>query len=123
MDGLALVFGDVIVDTETGSFVGSGSGSGEGGVQSVGDHFVGAVLEGEKFARVVVAETGVYGDGDAAADGGEERFEEGFGVHVGRLDEDAALGVVDGRKPGGVLRGVHAAVVGGYTAIHDELVS
>ena len=45
VDGVRLVFGDVVVDAEV-RFLGAG----ELRVELVGDHFVGAALEGEEFA-------------------------------------------------------------------------
>ena len=44
VDGLHLVFSDVVVDVEVLFLF-----LGEGRVEFVGDHFVGAALEGEKF--------------------------------------------------------------------------
>lgn len=80
-------------------------------VQTVRDHLVCAVLEGQKLPVVVVPQAQVACDDDAATDGVEDLLENGIGIHVGGLDEYGALGMLDGGEEGDVLGGVGACVV------------
>ena len=84
------------------------------------NHLIGAALERQEFAGVVIAEADVVGNLDAAADGGEEGREEGFGVEVGGLDEDGTLGVADGGEERFVLGVVDHGVVGCWNELAWE---
>lgn len=106
VDGVNLVFRDVVVDVEVvveflWEFV----------VEAVSEHLVVAVLKREELAGVVVAEAEVVRDVDATAAGGNDLGEEGLGVEVGGLDENGRVGVAKGGEEGFILRCVDAMVV------------
>ena len=82
-------------------------------IEFVSDHLVSSALEGEKLARVVVAETDVVGHYDATAAGGQDLGDQWGSVEVGCLDENACAGVAEGRQECFVLRRIDAGVIGG----------
>ena len=89
----------------------------EVGVEFIGDHLVVAALAREELAGVVVAQAVVVGDLDAAAAGGEDLGQEGFGVEVGRLDKDGLARVTEGGDPGEVLGDVDGGFAGGAVGL------
>ena len=89
----------------------------EVGVEFIGDHLVVAALAREELAGVVVAQAVVVGDLDAAAAGGEDLGQEGFGVEVGRLDKDGLARVAEGGDPGEVLGDVDGGFAGGAVGL------
>jgi hypothetical protein len=106
MYGLRLILADVIVYPQSGLLLFGGKGV----VEPVAGHLVRPVLERQKLARVIVAQTQIAGDDDAAPDGVQKGLQERFCVQVWGLDEERGFCIVDRCEEGGVLRCSYAGI-------------
>jgi hypothetical protein len=80
-------------------------------VQLIRNHLVSSTLEWEEFTRIVITETDVVRHFDTSSYRFQQRWNQGLGIQIRCLNEDALLCISEPGEPGFILWRVDAGMI------------